>query len=183
MTNIACPRPRSQRTRDKLLNAFAQLVVTRGYLRVCPNDIAKRAGVGRSTLYTHFSGLRPLLEASLERPCRTLAGAVRVKAAASDLLPLLNHFREQAHPNAAFFADPSRSLWSSCLARAIVTSLRHDPDRLRHRPAMPRHLLGSVLADLQLAIIARWLAAPAGISAETIATTLTATSRRLVMGS
>ncbi len=182
MTSTPRSSARSKRTREKLLKAFADVVLTRGYVRVRTADVAARAGVGRSTLYTHFSGVLPLLEASLERPCTRLAAAARVGAAASDLLPLLNHFREQWHRNAVFFREPIRSLWSICLARAIARSLRHDPGRMRHRPAIPRELLGSVLADLQIAIICRWLAGPAGTRAETIAATLVASSRRLIMG-
>ncbi len=164
------------------MQAFAAVVLTRGYEGLRPADVAARAGVGRSTFYTHFAGVLPLLEASLERPCAALAAAVRVQAKGSDLLPLLNHFREQWHRNAVFFREPIRSLWANCLARAIVSSLRYDPGRMRHHPAIPRELLGSVLADLQVAIICRWLARPSGASAEQIAATLVASSRRLVMG-
>jgi AcrR family transcriptional regulator len=181
MTNKIPARTRSERTRQKLLNAFVELVLSRGYLRVHPADVAARAGVGRSTLYTHFSGVLQLLEASLERHCSKLATTVRVQTSASDLLPLLSHYREQSHRNAAFFSDPIRSLWSNCLARSIARSLRQDPDRARHRPAIPREMLASVLADLQLAIICRWVAAPAAISAETVAATLIASARHLVM--
>lgn len=107
--------------------------------------------------------------------------AVRVRTAARDLLPLLIHFREQSHFNPVFFSEPIRSLWTNCLARSIARSLRQDPDRTRHRPAIPREMLGPVLAELQIAIICRWVAAPAATSAETIAATLTESARRLVM--
>jgi AcrR family transcriptional regulator len=181
MTNTPPARSRSQRTREKLVNAFVELVLTRGYERVCPADVAARAGVGRSTFYNHFSGVLALLETTLERPSRRLASAVRVRSAASDLVPLLQHFREQsAGRNPTFFCEPIRSLWSSCLARAIAQSLRRDPDRARHRPAIPRDMLSSVLAELQIAIICRWVAAPEATSVETIAASLTASARALV---
>ena len=174
---------RTGRTREKLLKAFAGLVLSQGYPRVSVRDIAASAGVGRSTLYMHFGGLPRLLEASLERPCITLASAVRVASSPGDLVPLLRHFHSQAQGhNAVFFRDPIYSLWARCLARAITASLRKDPQRFRYRPAIPRELLCSVLAELQLAIIRHWLMDASSASAETIAAALIASTQRLLMG-
>lgn len=173
---------RAVRTRQKLLQAFTELVLTRGYAAISPADVAIRAGVGRSTLYTHFPGLLQMLEASLDRPCRVLADSVRVSGSARDLATLLRHFRTQSVHNAVFFRDPVSSLWAKCLARAILASLRADPDRARHRPAIPRQMLGGVLAELQLAIIRQWLADPAATSAEVVAATLMASTQRLLLG-
>src|SRR5262249_42797811 len=115
-------RRRAERTREKLLAAFIELALTRGYARLSPNDVAARAGVGRSTLYTPFGGLLELLEASLARPCAALAASVRTEPPSDALLQLLGHFRAQWGRNAAFFREPIYSLWSKCLARAIDAS-------------------------------------------------------------
>jgi AcrR family transcriptional regulator len=184
VTDTVLALSRAQRTREKLLRAFVELFHARGFQHVSARDIAARAGVGRSTLYTHFGGPLEVLEASFEGACRMLADAVRVDTPSARLVPLLEHFRSQWHHNRDLFQEPIRSIWSRCLARAISDTLRHDPNRARHRPALPREWLAPALADLQLAIIRRWLAEPlaSAASASEVAVTLGASSRRLVTG-
>jgi AcrR family transcriptional regulator len=185
----ACPamamnrhKKRADRTREKLIRSFVELVLTRGYEHLSPGDVAAHAGIGRSTLYTHFAGLTRILEASLEGLCARLAASVLPGAASKDLVPLIHHFRDQSRQNAVFFREPVCSLWSRCLGRAIAARLRQDRDRYRHRPSIPRHMLPAVLADLQIALIRRWLVDPAGTSAEVLAATLTASAQQLVRG-
>ena len=184
MRNTLRPQSRAQRTREKLLRAFIELGSSRAFTKMSARDIAACAGVGRSTLYTHFGGPLELLEATLEESflCHVLAAAVRLDTPSSRLVPLLAHFRSQWHRNGMFFEEPIYSIWSRCLARAISSALRRDPNRARHRLAIPREWLAPALADLQLAIIRRWLADPKtrAASAEVVAAALTATTQRLV---
>jgi AcrR family transcriptional regulator len=178
------PQPRTRRTREKLLRAFNELALTRGFAALPAGDIAACAGVGRSTLYVHFRGPLQLFEASLERLCLILAAAVRVDSPSSNLVPLLRHIRGQCARNPVLLEEPRYSIWSKSLARAITATLRRDPHRARHRPALPREWLAPVLAELMLAIIRRWLACPDANaeSAGTIAAMLTAAAQRLIVG-
>ena len=144
-------------------------------------DVAALAGVGRSTAYSHFRGTVQLLDATLAVPCAGLAAFVGRRDLA-ELVPLLSHFQEQWHRNPTFFRDPILSLFSQRLARTIATSLRNDPDRHRHRYSLPREMLAPVLAELQLAIVRRWLEGHPVVRAEVIATTLRASAHRLVFG-
>lgn len=172
---------RTERTREALLRSFTELVLTRGYEQLSVNDVAARAGIGRSTLYTHFAGLTRMLEASLEGPCTVLAGSVRLGSSPEALVPLLQHFQAESNRNPAFFREPIRSLWSRRLARTIAATLRRDPERSRHCPAIRRDLLPAVLAELQLAIICQWLANPSSLNAAAIAHTLSTSTRRLLV--
>ena len=52
---------RVQRTHKRLLDAFISLILERGYNAVTIRDVVRRAGVGRSTFYTHFADLEELL--------------------------------------------------------------------------------------------------------------------------
>jgi len=52
---------RVQRTRQRLHEAFISLILERGYDAVTVRDVVHRAGVGRSTFYTHFADLEELL--------------------------------------------------------------------------------------------------------------------------
>src|SRR5262245_12636405 len=52
---------RVQRTRRLLHEALISLILERGYDAVSVRDVVQRAGVGRSTFYTHFSDLEEVL--------------------------------------------------------------------------------------------------------------------------
>jgi AcrR family transcriptional regulator len=52
---------RVQRTRRLLHEAFISLILERGYSAVTIRDVVERAGVGRSTFYTHFADLEEVL--------------------------------------------------------------------------------------------------------------------------
>ena len=171
---------RSNSTRVKILRSFVELVLSRGYEQLTPGDVADRAGVGRSTLYTHFAGLPRILEASLERHCATLAASVLSGTLASELVPLLRHYHSQRYHNAAFFRDPLRSLWSACLARAIAAKLRGTTNSRPRHSSIPGEMLAPVLAELQLAIVCRWLTEAPSLSAEAVALALTASAQRII---
>jgi len=180
--NSSGRRARAQRTRERLLKAFVELVVTRGSVHISPADVAARAGVGRSTLYTHFGGRQGLLEASLAGPCRALAASVRAGSSSTDLLPLLQHLRSQSTRGETLFHDSFYSVWAGCLARAFSVRLHQDSNRVWHRPTIPRRLLAPVLAEVQLAIIRCWLGNPSGISTEAVADSLILSTQRLLAG-
>src|SRR5262249_3231659 len=52
---------RVQRTHRMLHQAFISLILERGYDAVTIRDVVERAGVGRSTFYTHFGELEDVL--------------------------------------------------------------------------------------------------------------------------
>jgi AcrR family transcriptional regulator len=173
---------RSRRTREKVVRSFVELVLAKGYENLSASEVARHAGVGRSTLYSHFGSLSGILEASLENLCTVLAAAVIPGTPADRLIPLLQHFRAQVHRNAAFFREPILSLWSQRLARSIAETSRRQRIQLRMRSPIPANLLPSVLADLQLAIIRRWLQGRPGAAVEAVAHALTASAQLLVCG-
>jgi AcrR family transcriptional regulator len=179
------PRPRNRRaarTRARLLQAFIELVLARGYEGLSARHVAARAGVGRSTLYTHFGGLVVMLEASLAGPCAVLATSVRSGSPARDLVALMRHFQHHWTRNRGFFCEPILSLWVERLSRDIALSLRRDPDYSRQRHVIVRESLAAVLAELQLTIVRRWLLAGGKMSPESVAQAMRAVTGRLVYG-
>jgi AcrR family transcriptional regulator len=52
---------RIQKSKRQLLDAFVALIIERGYGNVTVQDIIDRAGVGRSTFYSHFENKEQLL--------------------------------------------------------------------------------------------------------------------------
>lgn len=60
-------RARSERTREKLLDAAMQCYQERGVNNTAMEDVARHAGVGRATLYRHFSSQDALLTEVITR--------------------------------------------------------------------------------------------------------------------
>ena len=67
-------------TRERILDAAANLMWERGYASTSPQAIQKRAGVGQSSMYHHFAGKSSLAAESLRRD------GERLRAATAELL-------------------------------------------------------------------------------------------------
>ncbi|MBP2159029.1 MULTISPECIES: TetR/AcrR family transcriptional regulator [Asticcacaulis] len=74
---------RIARTRRKLEHAFFHLIQDKGYDAVTIQDICEKAGVGRSTFYTHFTGKDDLKRRSLEH-LRAELSAYQTMASTTD---------------------------------------------------------------------------------------------------
>lgn len=66
---------RSAATRKAIVSASNRLFLERRLRRIRVSHVAAEAGVGRSTLYDHFSGAEPLHEAALTPLFAILADA------------------------------------------------------------------------------------------------------------
>jgi hypothetical protein len=64
---------RSQRTRRLVNTAMLELLFEKHYDTITVQEILDRAGIGRSTFYTHFSIRRMSLAVSLSRCLKCLA--------------------------------------------------------------------------------------------------------------
>lgn len=56
---------RGQNTRERIIHSARELIATTGFHRSSLEDVARRAGVTRATVYQHFGSKRGLLEAVL----------------------------------------------------------------------------------------------------------------------
>jgi len=170
---------RTLETRATLLTVFRELVLLHGYASVAVGDIIRRANIGRSTFYLHFSSKRQLLKHSLEGPSAGLAACVDGDGAPGRLSPLLKHFQDQRHINSVFFEEPLRSLWVGCLASVIERKLRGNPDHARARRTLPVSLVASTIAEMQIAMVIHWLKR-GSVSPERMATAILANTRALL---
>jgi AcrR family transcriptional regulator len=166
------PDRRTQRTRAALMSAFIELVLTRGYEALTAGDISRKANVGRSTFYLHYTSKAALLAESMRNVSNQLAACVGGNLTPQQLIPLLEHFWEQRTVNRTFFADPIRSLWVKSLA-ALMES------RLAARTGgsgsdLPRSMVALMLAEMQIALITHWLTRKPSLKAELVATVLLA---------
>ena len=63
-TDIETPRlSRREKTREKVCDAAREVFLAHGYAAATIDQIVAQAGVGRSTLYTHFADKNEILEA------------------------------------------------------------------------------------------------------------------------
>jgi AcrR family transcriptional regulator len=87
-TNKNAPRidktHKTDKTRRLILDAFASLLVERGYECLTIKDILDRAAIGRTTFYDHFRSKEELLRHSVGRMGEAMAG----KAKADEATPL-----------------------------------------------------------------------------------------------
>lgn len=115
-------RPRSELSRTKALDSALHLAVVEGLAAVTMDDVARRSGVAKSTLYRHFGTRNGLLVAALDRiiqpPLAPDQGSLE-----ADLVSFLASVQP-------IFANPS----IRALAFEIYAAALRDPelDALRH---------------------------------------------------
>jgi len=147
---------------------------------VAIGDVIRSANIGRSTFYLHFSSKQNLLKHSLDAHCTTLAACVGGDVAQQRLVSLLEHYLEQRHLNRVFFQDPIRSIWVERLANLIGQKLRERPVASRDRQLLPRSLVASTIADMQIAMVVHWLRNAGAVTPERMATAIVTNTRALL---
>jgi len=164
------------------MSAFIELVLSRGYDGLTAADISRKANIGRSTFYLHYASKRELLAESLRNLSNQMADCIGGEVTPLQLMPLLDHFREQYPVNRAFFADPIRPLWVKSLAAVIQSRLIRYPAAGNSRPSVPRSLVALTIAEMQIALIVHWLTGRLSLKSEMVAATLITNSRALLSG-
>lgn len=98
MPKISAPTLPEHRaaTMDRLLDAFAELLFQKGYSDVSLGEVAARAGIARTGLYTYFSDGESLLFAWTEREVQRTMEALsedidRAKSASAKLVVFVRH--------------------------------------------------------------------------------------------
>jgi AcrR family transcriptional regulator len=172
---------RVQRTRADLKSAFVQLVLTRGYAAVTAAEISRRANIGRSTFYLHYTGKQQLLEETLKSPSAGLAACVNGDLTVQQLVPLLEHFHSQRSVNRVFFESPMRQVWVASLAGLIEPRLM--PARGGSTsPRIPRSLAALIVAEMQIALVTHWLRRNVHVKAEVVAEQMIRATHALLAG-
>jgi AcrR family transcriptional regulator len=162
------------------MSAFVELVLTRGYEALTAGEICRKANVGRSTFYLHYTNKEELLGESLKKPSSQMAACVDGHITPQKLLPLLEHFREQRTVNRTFFADPIRTLWVKSLAALIEPRLAIASASGGMRMHIPRSLVALMIAEMQIALITHWLTGRSPLKSEGIAATFVASTRAML---
>jgi AcrR family transcriptional regulator len=151
---------RSQRTQDLILAAFSELVQTKRYETFRVSDIIRRAGIGRSTFYDHYSSKEDVLLQSMEGLLSILAGAIIGQTPFERLDGLLQHFWERRAVARTIFTEPMLPLIANRLAVKIAQGSDESLARLR----------GIHAAYGVLAVIESWVFGRIAVSREDLAT-------------
>ncbi len=112
-TTSSDPDPRIERSRRVILSAALDLLAEMGYGGLTIEAVAARAGVGKSTIYRHWSGKLDLVEDAI----RTLKAGVVVPPSGS-VRERVTQVLQQVATNMA---------WSACLP-AIIDAAERDPE-------------------------------------------------------
>jgi AcrR family transcriptional regulator len=177
------PDRRTQRTRAALMSAFAELMLARGYAEVTIADVIRKAHIGRSTFYLHYSSKEALLEDCLKGPSRGLAECVNGAVTLQRMTALLDHFKEQRDVNRVFFGYSIRAVWVKSLASLIEPRLPRGEHRRDVTPLVPRSLTALMVAEMQIALISHWLTGKVWVKSEVVAAALLASTHALILGS
>lgn len=167
---------RVRRSRTALTIAFTELALERGYRGIGPGDVAERADVGRSTLYTHFSGMDDLLAQSLDRHLTTLAYCTLKPEMDSALLNVVQHFWDQRRVARQILQDDKGVAVPRLLISRLEVALVELRRSRRLRSGMPIHLVAVQIAAGQLAVLDAWLAGRASATPDQISLLLQETT-------
>jgi AcrR family transcriptional regulator len=121
--------PRALRTRQALREALVSLIIERGWDAIGIRDVCQRAGIGRSTFYTHFADREELLLAGyddLRKMLRRASAAEGRRRALAFTLPLLEHAEENKRMFRALVGRRSSEMAKSGLLRLIIELTRED---------------------------------------------------------
>lgn len=167
---------RVRRTREALTAAFTDLALERRYQDIEINDVAKRADVGRSTLYAHFSGKDDLLAHSLDGHLSTIARCTLKSELQPDLVRVIEHFWQQRRMARAILDGAPAVAVTRLLACHLEAELLALDTVNRSKPAFPVLLASAQLASGILALLRIWLAGRAAAQPETVAKLLHSTT-------
>lgn len=159
---------RISKTRERLVAAFRELILERGYSRVSAFAIAQHANVGRSTFYEHFENKDDLFRTSLSEPLAVLASAVGLNAEVKNIATILEHFAANRCFALTVLNGPTRTLAARALSEQIERLLPSSNE-----------IAAATISGAQLGMLCRWLEKPKPGNAMALAAALKKSSRAL----
>ena len=114
MPKISAPtlEKHRQETTDRLLDAFSELVLSRGYAEVSLADVAAQAGLARTAIYNYFPDRETLLFAWTDREVRRSLAILDAELAEADTVAekLRTFVRLQLHDFTQRHAPPGQEV-------------------------------------------------------------------------
>jgi len=151
-------------TRDALGDALIQLMHEKPFETITVQHVLDRAGIGRSTFYTHYRDKDDLFMSDVEEFWEGMSTLISRRGEASDrvapLTELLTHIAESREFYAALVASGKihdvLELGRGHFARAIEQRLAHLP-RGRGIAAAQRSAFAHALAGAMMSLLSWWV--------------------------
>ena len=162
---------RSQRTRQLLIEALAELMREKRYSAISVQEIADRANVGRSTFYAHFTDKDDLMVQGVRRMVGTLEpGPPSATNTLAPSLALFHHVAEgrnlrhsMSHGRIlGMFFDTLQVELTAMFVERLEPRIPPTPTRV------PVPLLAGMVAGMLITAVRTWLESGASASAEEV---------------
>jgi len=154
---------RSQRTRQLVSSAMMELLSEKRYEAITVQDILDRAGIGRTTFYSHYFDKEDVHASMMEQMLESMSRQLSERHTGQGIVPsleLFQHIRQDHKHFQAIAGGPTaEKLWETMqtvLGRIVEQSLmvaRED----KKPPSIPLTVVSSYLAGAFLNLLKWWL--------------------------
>lgn len=156
---------RSQRTRRLVSTAMMELLAEKRYEAITVQDILDRAGIGRTTFYSHYYDKEDVQSSLMEQMLETLNRQLSQRDAGQGILPSLELFQHAQQQSQQFQAvargHAGESLWEmmqNALGRIIERALT-SAGAETSSASVPLTVVSSYLGGAFLNLLKWWLKA------------------------
>ena len=161
MTANKKPDRRTQRTRRQVSGALVDLIKEKRFDDITVQNVIDRAGVGRSTFYSHFRGKEDVFEQQWEEFIGRLAGQINwAKVGAGSFVPVRSLFQHLQEAQ-SFYRGLVRSRKIDPIFKSGIESLSQRIEAALKRrvvePSIPIPILSNYLASELFALLRWWL--------------------------
>lgn len=169
---------RVRRSRQAVLNAFADMVLDRRYEDIRIGDILERANIGRTTFYAHFSGKEDVLVQCMDWVLDTLANAV-TEPDRDRLCEALAHVWENRNRGRTILNGTPGACVERSLARRIEALLQEQSVARGFSDAPSLRLGANAVAATQMALLQSWIRGDASVTTGAMADMVGRSARAL----
>jgi AcrR family transcriptional regulator len=156
---------RSQRTRHLVNAALLELLFERHYDTITIQDILNRAGIGRSTFYTHYFDKEDVLTSIAQQMLETFDQQFAHRNVEQGIIPALELF-QHVQQNYQYFHAMMRGNTGEVLWEAAQTTLSKNIEQTltnayaeKRPPSVPWAVIAQYLAGSFLHLVKWWLRA------------------------
>jgi AcrR family transcriptional regulator len=154
-----------EETVDRLLDAFSELVLSRGYAEVTLADVAAQAGLARTAIYNYFPDRETLLFAWTDREVRRSIAILESELAEADTIAeqLRTFVRLQLHDFTQRHAPPGQEVIGLLRPETYGNFMRHvEPVERICRTIVDQGIAEGAFVDIEAATAVQMIMACIG---------------------
>lgn len=154
---------RSQRTRQLVTSAMMELLTEKRYEAITIQDILDRAGIGRTTFYTHYFDKEDVHASMMEQMLERMSQELPRRHSGQAIVPSLELFQhiqqDHKHFQAIAGGPTAERLWEmmqAALGKIIEQGLQ-SARKDKKQPTIPVKVVSSYLSGAFLNLLKWWL--------------------------